>query len=362
MRYAMPLLVGRGAGLGNEMMPWAKAFIAGRALGLEVLHPAWGLNSRRYGKYFRTSPFDWAWYAGLRAALPFFEFEENDLAPGEGLHDAVLRFAARRELDRHRNFVLGFSGMWGGMEILTGARAYLLGQLLASRWTIENLYELEHRLDAAKLRVGLHIRRGDFLGPPADLDFRGKFNCAIPIDWYAAIARSLRDHFGDRIEFVVISDAADAELAPLLGEFQCITTRGQQHTDISDLLALARSDLVVCSVSSFSIWAVFLGNLRYIWLAANLDRQDGFASIWGNDCTPLSSAAIREAAAANRQAQAAGQRLDPRGLAVGWDGGLPAGLLEDIDRLLSLKSRSTDLIRYGAVPILPSGRRIEKPD
>jgi hypothetical protein len=48
MRFSIPRILGhRGAELGNELFPWAKAFLAGQALGARVMHPAWGLNRRR---------------------------------------------------------------------------------------------------------------------------------------------------------------------------------------------------------------------------------------------------------------------------------------------------------------------------
>ena len=59
LQYALPMATGRGAGLGNELIPWGKAYIASRVLGIPALHPAWGLNTRRYWEYFGTSRIDW---------------------------------------------------------------------------------------------------------------------------------------------------------------------------------------------------------------------------------------------------------------------------------------------------------------
>jgi hypothetical protein len=339
-------------GLGNEMIPWAKAYIAARSLNLRLLHPAWGLNPRNYARYFGTSRMDWLAYRALGTMLPMFEFRESDLASSESLDDALIRFSACHKLAKRSAFVVGLSGLWGGMDILHGARSFLLGQLLATRWTIENLYDVDRHLDREKLRVGIHIRRGDFSAAPEDRDYRTKFNVAIPFEWYGAIVRTLVARFGDRVEFVVVSDAPAGELAPLFSNVDCVTTAEQRNTDISDLLALSFSDLIVCSISSFSLWAAFLGQSRYVWLDANLVETDGYRSIWGHEPKQASEGgAIRAAFAANDTLLSNRQTLNPRGAAVGWDGTIPESMLGDLDRTLSAKRRSTDLIRFGAVPI-----------
>src|SRR5271169_3638420 len=92
MKFCFPKWIGpRHAGLGNELLPWAKAFIASAELKLRLLHPAWGLNDRRYYEYFGTSTLDWVGYAALRMLLPCYTFSEADyLATGERDYDRAI--------------------------------------------------------------------------------------------------------------------------------------------------------------------------------------------------------------------------------------------------------------------------------
>jgi hypothetical protein len=354
LRYSMPLVKGRGAGLGNEMTVWAKAFIGAQALGLSLLHPAWGLNRRQYWRFFGTSRSDWFFHQALWRALPSFEFKETDLdrTAGESLHDAVLRFAEQHELHHRRAFVLGFGGLWGEYSYINHARPFLRAQLLQTRWAVENLYELERRFDPNKLRIGFHVRRGDFAAPPTDLEYRGRFNTAIPLDWYVRIARRLKEHFGVHASFLIVSDAPDDELGPLVGEFGGISTQDQQNRDVSDLLALSSCDFIVCSVSSYSQWAAFLSESRYGWLEANLTERDGFGSIWGHLQSQLGpNSDLTRSIERNERTIRSGAPLKPRGSAIGWDGVLPNDLLADLADLLALKQSSSDIVLHGAIPV-----------
>ncbi|OSI68955.1 alpha-1,2-fucosyltransferase [Bradyrhizobium canariense] len=353
-RYSMPLVRQRGAGLGNEMINWAKAFIASRALEIPLLHPAWGLNRRRYWEFFGTSRFDWFVHKAMWRVLPHFEFQESDLdrVSGETLHDAILRFAAEHELNRRSAYILGFGGLWGEYSYIAQARFFLRQQLLNSTNAIQNLYEIENSLEQNALRIGVHIRRGDFAASPTNLEYRGKFNTVIPLEWYTNIARNLKKRFGKDACFVVVSDSADDELTPFLGEFCCITTQHQKNRDISDLLLLSSCDFIVCSVSSYSQWAAFLSDSRYAWLAANLTEHQSFGSIWGHHANQKGlNQEIGRAIRRNIDERNANRPLCPRGIAVAWDGNLPEELLEDLGLRLLAKQRSTDLIRHGAVPM-----------
>jgi hypothetical protein len=69
-------VVGRGAGLGNELIPWAKAFIASQELNAHLMYPAWGLNKREYRKYFETSRIDWLFPMVLQKLLPTYTLTE----------------------------------------------------------------------------------------------------------------------------------------------------------------------------------------------------------------------------------------------------------------------------------------------
>ena len=46
------LLTPRGAGLGNEVFPWAKAYLGARAFGLKESATPWAINRGRFDREF----------------------------------------------------------------------------------------------------------------------------------------------------------------------------------------------------------------------------------------------------------------------------------------------------------------------
>ena len=88
LRYCLPRVPKRGYGLGNELIPWARAHLAAELLGAELLTPAFGLNRRPYWRHFGTPADDWIYRRALPKVLPAVQFNEQDyLEHGGG--DAV---------------------------------------------------------------------------------------------------------------------------------------------------------------------------------------------------------------------------------------------------------------------------------
>lgn len=106
--------------------------------------------------------------------------------------------------------------------------------------------------------VAVHVRMGDFNAPPSiDALRQGSKNSRIPIDWYVDVVNTLRARAG--VGAVrVYSDGSDEALAPLLQLPD--TTRSPKQASITDLLAMAKSRVVVSSGSGFSMWGAYLGN------------------------------------------------------------------------------------------------------
>lgn len=356
MRLCIPEIVGhRGAGLGNELFAWAKAFLAGQALDAHVLPPAWGLNPRKYHRDFGTSRMDWLQQRAIRHALPSVRFDEAAYqATGKPLYeDAVAHFAAAEALDRRHHYVFTASGMWGGFEAIRNARVFVLAELLKARRAVANIHAVLAQAQHGKALVAVHIRRGDFSNIGPGQDYRGQFNVALPLEWYLATCASLRRLCGGDIEFLLVTDAEPAQVQPFLEAFRPLTTFHLRHTACSDLLLLAMADALVCSVSSYSMWGAFLSRAPYLWCAANLQDHAGHGSLWGHEASQQAPAG--STARNLRQCQAhAGQDRQPagvRGVAVDWSGQVPAFFA---DRLLATardRAEERDLIMYGVVPL-----------
>lgn len=351
----MPDPVGRGAGLGNELIVWAKCIIAGHILNANALHPAWGANARGYHRFFGTSRLDFVAYRMLKKVMPTLRFDEAAYyAHGGGDYGQALQaFAVTNKLESRSHYLLLVDGLWGGLDMLSNARLPLLAHLLSSRSTASNLYALDAAIPRDRLRVAMHVRRGDFNAPQSGSAVRGKFNVALPMDWYLAVMRNLVEYFGNHVHFLIVSDAPEEDLSIFYSvSGNVVTTKYQNMTDISDMLALTYSDFVVCSVSSFSIWAVFLSSARYGWYEPHLEPLGGVGAVWGSEPLQRAEGSLTSAAAAFfAQTENAEEKWKFRGIPIGDDGICPNYLLEDLAACLALKQRSSDLIRYGIAPL-----------
>lgn len=360
MRFSFPRVSGRGAGLGNELIPWARAAVAGHVLGARILAPAFGLNPRRYRHYFDTPRLDWLGHRLLERVLPRFEFTEADFMElgGGRLSDAIRNFAERHRLDERSAWVLTTQGMWGGYRHVIEARDYIRSRLYLSNHAAQNLATIQSRLDPARITVGMHVRLGDFHDTSKTQDYQGRFNVSLPIDWYVNITRSINDRLGGQVQFLVVSDGTPQQLAPLLDSCMAITTLDIPNSDISDMLALANADLLVCSVSSYSAWAAFLSDTPYLWFEPNLQQIGGYYSIWGHEPNQLKpNGYTRRAMDYCDDPQAC--FLHARGLPVMLDGILPETLFDRLTARHRAARPEFDLVCHGVVPISAS---LEKTD
>ncbi|MDG0854001.1 hypothetical protein [Roseateles puraquae] len=350
LKLCLPWVHGRGAGLGNELVPWCRAFLAAQVLGARCLPPAFGLNQRNYRRHFGTSRFDWLGHRVLRAVLPHVEFTEADyLAHGGGdVTLAIKRFGEDRGLSQRSTWLLTTQGMWGGLGHIDAARDFALSTLYRSRFAAHNLVAVRHRLQPSLPVVGIHVRMGDFGEPLAPDAYRGRFNVALPPQWYRDVAWSIQEQMQGQVQFLVVSDAPADRLRGLMAGLQCVYTSDLADADCSDLLALARCDLLVCSVSSYSVWAAFLTDAPYLWYGPNLSLHDeGWGSIWGHE--PGQQAPGSPTLQALVRARGGVRPAPTRAWAVPAEGAVPAAAIEQ----LAARSarRATDLVRYGVVPV-----------
>lgn len=351
----MPAEFGRhGAGLGNEFIPWTRAYIAAQVLGARLINPAFGRNSRSYGKYFDTPRYDWLINKLVERVLPRIEFNERDyLEHGGGdVAQALARFAEARRLHERSAYVLVTGGMWGGFGHIQSARDFVRARLYESPATVRNLFWLRQNLAPDKLLVSMHVRLGDF-GQATDPEaYKGRFNVSLPFDWYERIAESLYATFGDSLQLLVVTDGRVDQLGSLVTRYGARTTCGMTDSDCSDLLALASADLIVCSVSSYSMWAAFLSEAPYVWFEPNLQHADGFYSIWGHE--PMQQGATSPTQM-SVQACSGMSECVPKGRPVGMDGCIPQDLMARLHERLKFKQRASDLLHFGVVPAV-SGR------
>jgi hypothetical protein len=129
----------------------------------------------------------------------------------------------------------------------------------------------------------------------------------------------------------------------------CITTGDLPDGDCSDALALADSDLLVCSASTYSHLAAFLSDSPYAWFAPNLYRHpEGCYSI-GNPEADLARPGSPRARAL-QDFVAHRDSWSSRGFALDMAGQVPEALIGQMKQRHGLRRWQADIMRSGVVP------------
>jgi hypothetical protein len=351
LRFCIPRVRNRGHGLGNELVPWARAFLASQVLDAKLIPPAFGLNRRGYWRHFGSSPDDWIYHRSMQLLLPVVQFNESDyLAHGGGdVVNALRSFAAANELYRRHIFALVTEGLWGGYSHVQAAREFIRSTLYQSRYAARNLLRLQQRIDPNKVLVGMHVRLGDFAAPAKLGEYQRAANTSLPIEWFVNIADHLQQAFADDWQLLLVSDGGPAQLQPLLSRHRCIITGDIPNGDCSDALALAQADLLVCSASSYSSLAATLSESPYLWFADNLhEHAEGCYSMHGESKSPSSNLRTQNAIA---HFLAGAQSGLARGAAVGTDGKVPPAALDAAVKRRDWRRWELDLVRGGVTPM-----------
>lgn len=353
LRFCLARVSRQGYGLGNELVPWARAFLAAQVLDATLLPPAFGLNRRGYWRDFYTAPDDWIYNRALERLLPKVEFNETDyLEHGGGDVVPVLRsFAEARRLRERSMFVLVTEGLWGGFHHVEAAREFMRSTLYRSRYAARNLLTLRERIDPDKILVAMHVRLGDFQPPATLAAYRCAANVSLPLEWFRNIAQSLHAALADQVQFLLVSDGTRAQLQPLLESVPCITTADLAHRDCSDVLALADADLLVCSASTYSHLAAFLSEAPYLWFAPNLYPHTQGCYSLGDPTTDLRHPESARMRAVRRfvDMEKGAPDSGARGIAVDLDGAVPASLIETLRQRRAYRRWERDLVRGGVI-------------
>jgi hypothetical protein len=228
--------------------------------------------------------------------------------------------------------------MWGGYAAIAAARRPLRERLL----DVPGARELAaSATGGAALTVGLHVRRGDFSGPGPSA---GTFNRPVPTEWFGSVVRALQEQLAEAA-YVVCTDAGEGALPELTGLPHVRVVRGDgPGAPVQELAVLAACDLLVCSVSSFSMLAAFLSDRPYLWFAPQLSVVDDCVTLWGRE------PGQRRADSPTRQSVALRSgTVRPRGIPVPASGRVELAAA-DLGTPEGGWDRRRDLLYYGAVP------------
>lgn len=334
----------RGGGLGNEVIPWAKAYLGAHVLGGRLIPPRWSLNTRGYRELFAATRLDLPVHALLPRLLPAVTVTA-DLYRSTGELDyasALSSLWETRGWNRRRGpLVVRHEGMSGGFGGVAPARDFLEARLLAAPGVVDDLVTLERAAPRdGRARVGVHLRLGDFARHAGAGPGPGVWNQSLPVSWYANVLDEVLRRVTPAPVVLLATDSPQSpqvrELAERVGA-QLLASR--RNPALSDVVALARCDLLLCSVSSYSMLAALLSRRPYVWFAPHLSVRDGRGWLWDEDVLPGGP-----------------DRAVQRGVTVGSDGQLPAWLPAYLREQGDLAHTSSDLVLSGSVPTSVAAR------
>lgn len=331
----------RGAGLGNEVFPWAKAYLGAEALGLRCVNPAWRLNPRRYDKYLGGTLLDSAKYIAAQS-LPSVEITSKMYhSTGQTDYFEALGKLRQGSIDRRFPVLVHSSGMSGGYLAIRRAKGFLQHALLGSPDAILARAELDSTEDPT-VRVAVHVRGGDFQA--SGVVARSGFNQTLPLEWYRSQLETLTSSLALPIKIFLATDSPSPKVTEglTIGD---TSPREIGSSSISDLAVLAHCDILISSVSSFSMLAAFLSDAPYVWHREQLHESGGWLSIWGHESED-------EGGGPTRKSQSESE-VNPigrnRGLAHAMKPAWPSGMIQYLEQRALMRVTSSDLIHYGVI-------------
>jgi hypothetical protein len=317
--------------------------LGARAFDLREVAPPWAINPRRYDREFGSGFPGTAKYLAIRA-LPTTEISREDvLATGAIDYFDAMRKLRPLVLSRRTPVVLHASGMHGGYLGIRRARAYLRREILGAPVAVRS-HELVDEIEPTRVRIGVHFRgAGDFA--VHDDVKPGVFNSRLPIEWYESVVQSLVKRLAVPVEVILAADTESPQLERALSVGGRYPTR-VSSTSVGDLAGLANSDIIVASISSFSMLAIFLSNACYVWHADNLYVEGGWASIWGHEAQDDGGGPTLRAAELETASRSSVHRGIPQGAHPVWSD----VVLQRLRYRAAARKLSSDLIYCGVVP------------
>ena len=146
------------------------------------------------------------------------------------------------------------------MEPFFGEHDYILGRLrsIADPGILKRVESL-----SMSAYIGVHVRRGDFCST----------RLAIDDKWYVEAIREARKSAGN-LPVWVFSDAPPRQLRGITSKFDDITIMPKMPA-LQDLLVLSNAKMIVgTSRSSFSYWAIYLGQSPSILHTVYSEKPD----------------------------------------------------------------------------------------
>ncbi len=245
-----------GAGLGNLLFVYFRAWLAASKHGVRFVEPTWFQVKFNQLRYIGTS----------RSRLYFSLFKR----PGNPLTEACKRagcllgpkipevtFSSSSADSTAANLSVIFSGLGNFFEPLYSGRASI-------REKYFGMLHSGHRITFSRLRaekyLALHVRLGDFKRADAGEFSTTETNVAMDFSTIRGLLKASVDRYPGKIRLV--TDASANELLKIL--VPGVEVFRSSHI-LDEFNALVAADILVASASTFSMWAAFLGTGRVLY-------------------------------------------------------------------------------------------------
>ncbi len=250
-----------GAGLGNLLFPWARAVVVAKRFRLRLIWPTWP-------QLYLSRRLDIAFELIKRHYIGYFTPTDEYVF---GLKKMRILLSSRKMTEEDFNsnssdmntsngdWVFVFEGMKNLFRPVLGWHPLIKCEL----------YKIVSRHHRNLIRtlpwpsISVHVRMGDLPSAP-DTEFvkENPWKCRLPLTWYINQIDKLRQQLGSNTPVYVFTDGSPWEMGPLMKVKNLHIIR---TSAIADLLTLASSFVLVTSGSTFSMWAIYLGQCPAIW-------------------------------------------------------------------------------------------------
>ncbi len=244
-----------GPGLGNLLFIYSRALILSNKYNMKLIWPTWSSikigpwirhekDKRFYANLFQNNS---SYVSGLKR-MKYLLTKSKMLLRNES---QLFNVKVDETIFLYNNFQMEFKDLIDYHDLISAD----------IERNLNSKYREVLNFDCSNA-INIHVRLGDFSVANKNKLQMGYNNTRTPIDWYGSVIFRIQELLENKIIFNIFSDGTDKELEPLLRING--VRRMSFGSSIADIIALSKSNIIIASGSSFSMWARFLGRTSCI--------------------------------------------------------------------------------------------------
>lgn len=295
----------RPAGFGNEVFVIAKCLIGDSIIPGEILLPNYSSSRHDYPNFVKKYANHGFQPDSFNLSLSYMTPKKDYLILG---NDVFSKFGNEINGFDYSKLILDALATLGTPTVGIIHASGMIGKYLgikAARPMLQNFLKISKPRKGDKINLGLHFRGPDRHTPRSlllrnqnafkvqdEIPRPGVWNTGLPIWFYKKVLRLSQIESKTPINVRIYSNLKESHAAIRDLKLHCNDLRLESSVaeqDINTTLSeLASSDIILPSISSFSMLAIFLGEARYIWPIQSLSFKNGTYGIWDDNETEIS--------------------------------------------------------------------------